>query len=239
MGHFGESHLWLRLLLAGRGVNTAFAFGGAKSLHRFCGCLDIFNELSCRISIAAGKDFMILEEASLTVAPRRLRGDWRRMGMAANCLAFTEAVAVGREGSRECFALLADLRSHLELAPGIPAFLPLFFRLRLAAALGYAPDFRTCACGASLRGGGQFLADEGRVCCPSCMKGKSFAEKRHSFRLGSGAMDLADICTSVPVSQMPLSQASGEDLRQCGRAINDFVEFHMGLAWENGRFRRV
>lgn len=238
-GNFGESHVWLRLLLADRGVATAFAFGGARSLRRFCGCLDTFNELSCRISVSERRDFTVLEEATLVNAPRRLRRDWRRMGVAANCLSFTEALAVGREGSRECFALVSDLREYLENAREISSFLPLFFRLRLASALGYAPGFSACVCGAVLSEGGFFLSHEGRVFCPDCTRGKRFVEKRHSFWLSPGAIALASACEGVPVSAMPLLEAGGDCLRQCGRAINDFVEYQMGLAWENGRFRRI
>lgn len=108
LGHFGECHLWLRMLMADVGVTTVFAFGGAKSVKRFCGCLDVFNELSCRIGITRGRDFMVLEEASLIAAPIRLRADWRRMGLASNCLRFTEAVAMGGENAGECFALVGD-----------------------------------------------------------------------------------------------------------------------------------
>ena len=48
VGHFREIDLWLKLLVQGKGLMTAFAFGGSVSKHRFCGCLEVFNTLQCR-----------------------------------------------------------------------------------------------------------------------------------------------------------------------------------------------
>lgn len=222
-----------------RGVVTAFAFGGAKSIRRFCGCLDTFNELDCRISFSRGREFVVLEEASLDWAPRRLRTDWRRMGMAVNCLSFTEAVALTPEGAPECFAQVEELHKVLEADEEPSAFLPQFFRLRLCAALGMAPNLEACSCGATVSPGAYFLSEEGRVFCARCMQNLASEKKRRGLWLSRDALDLARVGLLQNISQMRLNVANTETLRQCGRAINDFVEYQMGLVWENGRFRRL
>ena len=91
------------------------------------------------------------------------------MGLAANCLRFVEALGVTAEGAAGAYALVEDLRRTLESAPALPGLFPLFFRLRLAGVMGFAPNLESCGqCGAPLEGGGQFVVDEGQMRCPVC-----------------------------------------------------------------------
>lgn len=231
--------MWLRLLLKTRGVVTVFAFGGAKSVRRFCGCLDIFNQLSCRIDSSNGGELLTLQEAVLEVAPQRLRRDWRRMGMAHNCLHFTEIMVVGGDGAEDCFQVLADMRALLEGEAEPSPFLPLFFRLRLASALGYAPALARCRCGARVDAGGYFLPEEGHVYCCHCLNHMPTGAGQRRHWLSPEALRLLTDSLSLSPLRLPLHEANAEPLRQCGGAINDFVEYHLGITWENGGFRRV
>ena len=127
LGPFRDSDLWLKLLCRKRGLLTLFAFGGSRSRRRFCGCLDVLNTLQCRVRVSGRGNFLNLEEAALLSGPQRLRGNWQRMGLAANCLRFVEALGVNEEGAEESFALLQDLCRVLEEQDRLPALLPLFF----------------------------------------------------------------------------------------------------------------
>ena len=141
MGAFRESDLWLRLLCREHGLLTLFAFGGSRSRRRFCGCLDVLNSLQCRVRSSKDGRFLNLEEAALLQGTRLLRRNWRRMGLAANCLRFVEAMGVGEDAAEEAFLLVEDLRALLEAEKAPPVLLPLYFRLRLAGALGFAPMY--------------------------------------------------------------------------------------------------
>ena len=132
MGAFRESDLWLKLLCREHGLLTLFAFGGRR---RFCGCLDVLNSLQCRVRSSKDGRFLNLEEAALLQGPRLLRRNWQRMGLAANCLRFVEAMGVGEDAATEAFLLVEDLRAVLEAEKAPPVLLPLYFRLRLAGAL--------------------------------------------------------------------------------------------------------
>ena len=238
LGHFHERDLWVKLLLPSRGLFTAFAFGGAVSRRRFCGCLDVFNEIECRIRVSSRGRYLNLEEATLLSAPLALRKDWNLMGQAANCLCFTEALGIGSDSSGECYSLLKDLRDLFETTHAPSAFIPVFFRLRMAAALGLSPDFLFCAsCGAKLLNGGFFQVDEGRSLCHPCSKNKGFLEKRRGMMLSNDTLALLnDIQRRKPSEWAGLSYG---ECRQAARAIEGFVQFHLGIAWENGTFRRV
>ncbi|MBD5539262.1 MAG: DNA repair protein RecO [Desulfovibrio sp.] len=240
MGHFRESDLWLRLLCRGRGALTLFAFGASRSRRRFCGCLDVFNTLQCRVRVSGRGDFLNLEEAALLRGPRGLRADWRRMGLAANCLRFLEALGVDGEAAPESFALLEDLREVLEDGRPLPPLLPLFFRLRLAGALGFAPNLGQCGvCGAEVEERAAFVVDEGLLLCPRCRAARPFAETRYCVEVSRRGLDVLRAVQQTFPSVWPAGALSAPERRACARLIDGFVQYHLGLAWENGRFRRV
>ncbi len=191
IGHFRESDLWLKLLCRKRGLLTLFAFGGSRSRRRFCGCLDVLNTLQCRVRVSGRGNFLNLEEAALLSGPQRLRGNWQRMGLAANCLRFVEALGVNEEGAEESFALLQDLCRVLEEQDRLPALLPLFFRLRLAGALGFAPNLAYCgACGAPLTDRALFAVDEGQMRCAACRAKAALPATRYGVELSPAGLAL-------------------------------------------------
>ena len=240
LGHFREADLWLRALLRQRGLVTLFAFGGAKSRRRFSGCLDQFNTLDCQIRTSRTGEYATLAEAGLLGAPQRLRLDWRRMGLAANCLRFVDAIGIGPETARESFELLENLRATLEKPAEPSPWLPVFFRLRLAAILGFGPEFKQCSlCGRQLRGPAWFRPAEGQTLCAACSLTNPDKNRGPGIRLPAASLDLLDsVRQSLPCDWSSKSIADA-DLRQAARAIDGLVQFHLGLEWDNGKFRRI
>lgn len=240
LGHFRENDIWLKALFAAHGIRTVFAFGGAKSRRRFCGCLDVFNTLACRVRESHAGEFYNLQEAGLLSAPLRLRTDWQTMGMAANCMLFVEALPIGPESAGECFALVEDVRAALERDGASLPILPMFFRLRMAAALGFAPDLHICVnCGCVVNGNAMFLFDEGRVVCEACAVSLSYTRQKHGIRITALTMDMLRMVLATMPSAWNSVISGTQDLRQCGRAIDGFVQYHIGLAWDNGYFHHV
>lgn len=240
LGHFRENDVWLKVLFAERGVRTVFAFGGAISKRRFCGCLDMFNSLACSVQESRGGEFYNLREAVLLAAPLRLRRNWRAMGMAANCLLFAEALPIGPESAGECFALVEDMRAALERDGASMPMLPMFFRMRMAAALGFAPDLEICAgCGCAVREDAVFLYPEGRIVCVGCAAHLSYEQKKRSLRLSDGSLEVLRAALASMPTGWNAKLFAGRELRQCGRAIDVFVQYHIGLEWENGYFHHV
>ncbi len=240
IGHFRETDLWIKALLAKQGLCTLFAFGGAKSKKRFCGCLDIFNTISCRIRVSRTGEFFNLQEAELLEAPRMLRQDWRGMGMAMNCLLFTEAVGIGPESAPGCFNLLEDLRQAFEANGGRYPMYPIFFRMRMAAALGFAPDFQKCGrCGIPVNGEGYFFINDGALRCPACVAKTDFVSSWNIRRLDFFSLEfLRHIQKEMPTGWNS-DQFLKADARKCCQAIDGFVQYHIGLMWDKGSFHRV
>ena len=232
---FREADLWVRLLAPGQGLVTAFAFGGSKSRRRFTGCLDVFNLIRTRASFSRNGLFLNLQEATLLEGPERLRADWRRQGIAANCIRFVEALGVPPDGAAAGFALTRDVLGLLENAVVAPALTPLFFRFRLASDQGYAPDLTTCSlCGRPLDEpeGAYFLVAEGVARCPDCRpRGGMALAVRHE------ALDVLRKVQEYSPDLWGDFALSSESGRQVGRLVDAFVRYHLGLEWINGRFR--
>ena len=243
LGAFRETDLWVRLLCRSRGLLTVFAFGGSRSRRRFCGCLDVLNELDCRVKSSRDGRFLNLEEASLRHGPQRLRQDWQRMGIAVNCLRFVEALGVAEENAAEAYALLQDFTRTADEAPELPSLSPLFFRWRLAGTLGLAPDMEHCGvCGGPAGEGSLLVVDEGRLRCRTCRAERTAAgvvPERYGVELTTTALDVLRRVQQEFPSEWRRSPLLPADRRACGRAIDGFVQYHLGLAWENGYFRRV
>jgi DNA repair protein RecO (recombination protein O) len=237
-GQFREADLWVRLFSQSRGVFTAFAFGGSRSRRRFCGCLDVFNVLSCRCKTTAYGKYVNLEEAVLLRAPQRLRTDWSRMGLAVNCARFAEALGIGSDSAAGAYAVFIDLLRLLEGSAPLPVLLPLFFRLRMASEIGFAPALHQCAaCGKAVQGAALFLVNEGLVRCEECGGGSS----PYAVPLPAAGLALLQAVQQQSPTvwgRYALSLPIAER-RACARAIDGFVQYHLGIAWEEGRFRKV
>mgnify|MGYP002597650787 FL=1 len=235
-GLFREADVWLRILFRGHGMQTVFAFGGAHSRRRFVGCLDVMNILTCRVSPSRRGTYLDLEEAVLEKGPERLRHSPALLGIAANCLKFTRAVGVPEQSGEEGFRLLSEMLARLESGDAPSVLFPLFFRLRLAGILGYAPGFDICAsCGRPVEGAGRFSVEEARVLCE---EGAS-RSRGGGIVLSAKALDvLRDVQQEYPLS-WPASGLSPQDRRQTAQAIDAFVQYHLGFTWERGRFLRV
>lgn len=261
VGRFRETDMWLRLLSRHRGIFNVFAFGGSRSRRRFCGCLDLLNTVNYRVKSSRNGEFLALQEGVLLRGPQRLRTDWSRLGMAMNCVRFLDALGVTRDGAPAAFALLESTLACLEQDQPPHSLFSLFFRLRLASDQGFAPALDVCAfCGCAVEGEDvTFLMDEGQIRCAHCARqgnglsedaGMGRSESRGGEFWGNGAFRYAVALPSAgldalrTVQREEPSQWGGAQLslparRACARAIDGFVQYHLGIAWEEGRFRRV
>lgn len=238
VGHFREADIWLKALVRGRGLLTLFAFGGAKSKRRFCGCLDVFNTIRCHVSMSRRGEYYILKEAGLVATPLKMRSQFLNMGVAVNCLRFLEAMRVDADSAGECFTILEDLRGTLENAVK-PAMVAFFFRLRVASCLGFAPRLDSCgSCGKTFLHDAFFLAEEGQAFCGKCLALLPKSRQVHVQRVTAASLELLRNVCHMPPScwNMDLNDAQ---LRACAALIDNFVLYHLGLAWEGNSFRQV
>ena len=233
-----ESDIWLKLLSPSRGLFSAFAFGGSRSRRRFTGCLDIFNQVLFRVKASRGQQYMALEEGVLIKGVEKIRTDWIRLGMAKNCSSFLQSFGITGEGAIKAHDLMLAVLEHLEGAESVSPQLPVFFRLRLAAEQGYFLGFQHCGfCGGSLDSSACILVREGVVCCAACSRDYSGLKRHLSC---DSLYVLSRIIQDAP-AQWGLAEGRplpSDIRRECGQAIDGFIQYHIGLSFENGYFKR-
>jgi DNA repair protein RecO (recombination protein O) len=248
VGRFRENDVWLRLFCAGRGVLTAFAFGGSKSVRRFCGCLDPLVLASFRVGTGSRGQYHVLEEGALLHSFPGLRADPRKLGLVAHCLKFVEAVQLGQQGAARVFGLLVETLETLEAGQVGAELLPLLFKAKLTFEQGLTPDLSLCvrcgrpawdhACADHGDNGGQsagrlgFSVERGGLVCVLC-------EDANAEPLCAGTVRVLEwIGTSRPADWPKLS-LEPDMRRELARVVDRFVAWHLGLRWENGMYRKI
>lgn len=234
VGKFKENDLWVSLLTATRGIITVFAFGGSRSFRRFAGCLDSYNYIIARVTSSKNGQFLNLQEASLIESYIRLRSDWNRQGMVANCIRFLEALGISPEDAENNFLLVKSLFELFDKADNVHTMFPLLYRFRLAAEQGYVASLSHCAkCQKQLNEGAFYATTSGHFLCKDCKEigiMNLFASKE--------CLDiLQNIQEYSPIFWQNIS-VSSDTWREMGRVIDSLVRYHVGLEWSEGRFKR-
>lgn len=142
----------------------------------------------------------------------------------------------GADATPDAFSLMHSLFTRLESQEPVSDALPVLFRLRLASDQGYAPPFAVCAaCDKDLTGrGGYFSIADGVLLCPDCGAGS-----RQALWVSAPALDvLAEVQATLPETWQP-ERLDAPQRRECLRLVDAFVQYHLGLTWDRGRFRRV
>ncbi|MDP2848743.1 MAG: DNA repair protein RecO [Humidesulfovibrio sp.] len=243
VGRFRENDVWVKLFCAGRGVITAFAFGGSRSRRRFSGCLDQLVLASFRVGTSRRGSYNVLQEGELLHGFPGLRADTRKLGLVAHCLKFVEAVQVGPEGARPVFDLLLETLATLESGVVGAEMLPLLFKAKLTFEQGLAPDLALCVrCGRPAWDHScldnevphqlAFSVERGGLVC-------GFCDDVQAEPLCLGSVRVLEwIGQSRPADWPKLALEPGMR-RELGRVVDRFVAWHLGLRWENGTYRKI
>lgn len=237
-GKFKEADLWVRLLSPARGLFTAFAFGGSRSIKRFCGCLDFLNTVLVRVETSRQRGYHSLKEATLVAGPKRLREDFSRLGMAVNCMKFAEAFEVSSESAASSYKLICELLGVLEEDDVLPPLLPVLFRFRFASLQGFAPEInfcRICRRETSDLTSLFFQTMEGGVVCPGCMRG---IKTGPAVRMGQESLAALHCVQREQPRLWKYIDFDNEVREQCASAVDDFIHYHVGLSWQGSYFRR-
>lgn len=239
IGKFKETDLWVRMLSPVRGVYTAFAFGGSRSIKRFCGCFDFLNTVLLRVDAPRSKSYMVLKEGTLLSSPKRLRLDLNRLGMAVNCIKFMEAFEISQDSTFATYQLVSELLEVLENDENLPALLPILFRFRFASMQGFAPQITACrVCNTPVTHFPDifFQTMEGGIVCPLCMR------KMRSGPCVRLAKDSLAALVSVQQDEPKLWKYIDFDREmrsQCADAVDGFIHYHVGLSWKGSYFKRI
>ena len=196
--------------------------------------MDSYNTSAARMASSKNGQFLNLQETTLLEQYQRLRTDFKRQGMAANCIRFVEALGVSPEDSEKIFLLTKSMLHLLNSVENAFAMLPILFRLRIVAEQGYLLDPKICPkCGKILEENSVFLVSEGYFTCLSCkpLGAMGLNASRETLDI------LSDIQEYSP-EYWVLHAADSAIFRELGRIIDAHIRYHVGLEWNDGSFRR-
>jgi DNA repair protein RecO (recombination protein O) len=234
---FGESDRILHLLVPDAGRLTAIAKGARRSVRRFPGTLDLFNQLRVQLQRGRSSAMARLEQASLIRSFAPLRSDSARFALGCYLLELLDRLAP--EGGAQ-----ADTRKLFRFALGaleavsdhpVDARLRTLLELRALEALGLCPELRRCVrCSedVGLRAGDvRFLvADGGPVCagCAPLVEGLLSVQLGTLRSLEQGLRFELDQLHRLVLSPQILAEARG--------LVARFQRFHVGVELRSERF---
>jgi DNA repair protein RecO (recombination protein O) len=233
---YGESDRILHLLVPESGRLTAIAKGARRSMKRFGGTLDFFNQLQVQVERRREGAMARLDQAVLLRAFAPLRAEPRRFALACYLLELLDRLAPeggARADTQRLFAFaLRALAAVAERDPG--ARLRIFLELHLLDLLGLRPELARCVrCGAEVSGAplvGFHVADGGPQCAACGLRSPGLLE----VHVGTlRALELLLRLDEERLGRLVLPAAALEEARVL---LERFQRFHLGVELRSEAF---
>jgi DNA repair protein RecO (recombination protein O) len=233
---FGESDRILHLLVPESGRLTAIAKGARRSVKRFGGTLDLFNQLQVQVERRREGAMARLDQALLLRAFAPLRAEPRRFALACYLLELLDRLAPeggARADTQRLFAFaLRALAAVSERDPD--ARLRIFLELRLLDLLGLRPELARCVrCGAGVAGSPRVafhVADGGPVCAACGLRHPGLLE----IHIGTlRALELLLRLDEERLGRLVLPASALEEARVL---LERFQRFHLGIELRSETF---
>jgi DNA repair protein RecO (recombination protein O) len=244
---FGESDRIVHLLVPDSGRLSAIAKGARRSVRRFPGTLDLFNQLRVQVERprSASTSLARLDSAALIRAFPGLRAEAARFALGCYLVELLDRLApeaAARSDAQRLFAFALAALEHAAVAPLDPRLRPLL-ELRALDALGLRPELRRCVrCGVELRAASDaagearprrpvaFHVAEGGPVCERCAAGVSgcLAVQLGTLRALEGALRL-------PPQQQDRLVLGARTLEEARTLLARFHRFHLGVELRSER----
>ena len=82
-----------------------------------------------------------------------------------------------------------------------------------------------------------FRVDAGHILCEACATHEGLT--RYDIRLSANSLKLLRNAQEFGPAAWVFPPPDGLDRRACSKVIDGFVQYHLGLAWDNGSFRHI
>ena len=232
----GESDRVVHLLTPETGRIAAIAKGARRSVKRFPGTLDFFNQLNVSLERKRGvAQLARLEHAKLIRAFHGLRENAARFALGCYLLELLDRLAPegGRRGDLAALYRFAlDALAAIDTLPPPPR-LRVLLELRLLAAVGLRPELASCVrCGRPLSTPrAQFWIAEGGAICERCTQ-----PHEHGIPVHLGTLRALDQSLSFPLASAGRIGLSGPALGEAKSVIERFLRFHLGVELRSEAF---
>jgi DNA repair protein RecO (recombination protein O) len=232
----GESDRVVHLLTPETGRVAAIAKGARRSVKRFPGTLDFFNQLSVALERKRGAAQLArLEHAKLIRAFHGIRENPGRFALGCYLLELLDRLAPedGRRGDLAALYRFAiDALGAIDtLAPS--ARLRALLELRLLAAVGLRPELANCVrCGRALAAPrAQFWIAEGGAICERCAR-----PHEQGIPVHLGTLRALEQSLSFSLANTGRIALSEQALEEARTVIGRFLRFHVGVEPKSEEF---
>ncbi len=232
---FGEADRIVHLLTPTRGRVTAMAKHARRSVRRFPGSLDLFNELRVKLHPRRRGGMPLLDRARLVRPFLALRQDAARYGLACYGIELLSRLAP-EEGAGPEMQGVFDFA--LELLDALERVQPdermrVLVELRALDALGMRPELRFCVrCGREAEGPKlRFHVADGGVVCPRCAGAEELP-----LQASLGTLRALEQGLRFPLAELPRLALGGPSLREAHQIVGRFQRYHVGIELRSERF---
>jgi len=233
---FSESDRILHLLVPEIGRISVIARSARRSVKRFGGTLDLFNQLRVQIERRRPSGLSRLDQAQLIHGFAPLRTDSARFAMGCYLLELLDRLAPEDGNPDDMRRLFAFAIAALEyLAHRRPdAWRRTLLELRTLAALGLRPELRRCVrCGRAADGRPEvdFHVAEGGTVCGECS-----ARLTGLLRVNLGTLRALEQGLRLDLEHLDRLILPIRAQREAGHLVSRFQHFHVGLELRSDRF---
>jgi len=175
---FAESDRLITLFTPEHGKIETIAKGAKKSLHRFVNALEPFSFLDASLVMPRATGFTRLDSVKIKMSFEALRQDFLSFTAANLCCELIHRWTKEMDPHIDIFRNLLYYLNCLSQKQDIYK-LTLFFKLRLLALVGYAPELQFCVkCGNKPTGNSVTIEQHGKgVLCSSCAEKEDSAQQ--------------------------------------------------------------
>jgi DNA repair protein RecO (recombination protein O) len=197
-----------------KGLVKGIAKGARGRKGRFASTLEPLQRVRVTLSIKETRDLQTVTQADLLHPFAGVRQDLFRSTYAQAVAELLGRLSWREDPGEEIYDLLLGVLGAYDGGIGDPQLLFLFFQIRLAGDLGYAPHFERCAgCGGTLKDGGRFSFPQGAAWCGSCTPDAGYGTgvAGETLELGHRLADSSGLAASASLqpSRRARSELSG------------------------------
>ncbi len=233
---FGEADLIVHLLTPRQGRVTVMAKHARRSVKRFPGSLDLFNQLDVTLRPRRQAGMPLLERAQLIDPFLSLRTDPGRYALGCYLVELLGRLApeggVGAEMPAIFDFTVQALRALSRCTPD--PRLRVLIELRILDALGFRPELRVCVrCGTEVVGPAMvhFHVADGGVLCGECA-----GSEEPMLRVHVGTLRALEQGLRFPLGELERLNLTRQSLAEAEQIVGRFQRYHIGIELRSERF---
>ena len=221
---YGETSRIAPLFTLQKGKLTVMAKGARAARSRFGSSLEVLSHIQAVIYHRPSRSMQTLSESTHLSLFLRATQQLDRLAAGLRACELTYALTEEEEPQPDIFSLLVRTLEALDKEQTNASCVQMYFQMRLAEALGFAPDFARDDVQALDDSGGYLLLDTGAIVAE--------ATTSHSVRRATrSALRAFAILARAKLEVIERMRLTPEQLPETRQLVDDFLRYHVAEAY--------